>query len=100
MTGAGGEVKSTHLIRDDLYTLDSYMTESSANSEKIQMMKKMMSMAMEMSLTDRQREVVQLYYLDGKKVPEITEILQISRQSVHRLLRVSKKKLEKIKNIF
>ena len=103
MTGAGGEVRYTPLIRnnlDGLYTLDPYMTDASTNDEKIQRMKVMLKTAMEISLTDRQREVVQLFYFDNKKVNEIAIELKISRQSVHKLLSKSKKKLEKLKNIF
>ena len=87
MTGAGGEVKSTHLIRDNLdklYTLDSYMDKPATNIDRLQHMKQLLSTAMEFSLTNRQREVVEMYYIDEKKAVEIAGDLGISRQAVHK----------------
>ncbi len=103
MTGAGGEVKRSHLIRNNLeglYFLDPYMDRPATNSKQIMRMKKLLRIAMEVALTDRQREVVRLYYLDEKKAIEIAGELGISKQAVHRLLRDSIIKLKRIKNIF
>jgi RNA polymerase sigma factor (sigma-70 family) len=103
MTGAGGEVKSTHLIRDDfegLYTLGPGMEKPATNSDKIRKMKHLLKVAMEISLTSRQRQVVQLFYFDGKKAQEIADEMHISKQAVYRLLKDSRMKIEKIKNIF
>jgi RNA polymerase sigma factor (sigma-70 family) len=51
-------------------------------------------MAMDLSLTDKQREVVRMYYIDNKKMPEIAEILGINKSSVHKILKRAIKKLE------
>lgn len=97
-------MKRSHLIRDSslegLFTLDPYMDKPATNADRIRRMKQLLSTAMELSLTNRQREAVQLYYLEEKKVIDIARELGISRQAVHKLLRLSRNKLQKIKNIF
>ncbi|PYG90150.1 RNA polymerase sigma factor (sigma-70 family) [Ruminiclostridium sufflavum DSM 19573] len=85
---------------ESLYTLDSYMDKAATNAENIKRMKRLLKVAMQFSLTDRQREVVRLHYLEDKKVVEVAEELGISRQAVYKLLRISRKKLQKLKNIF
>lgn len=103
MTGAGGEVKRSHLIRDNLdslYTLGPGMEKPATNEEKIKRMKQLLKVAMQFSLTDRQREVVRLYYLEDKKVVEVAQELGVSRQAVYRILKDSRTKLKKIKKIF
>jgi RNA polymerase sigma factor (sigma-70 family) len=57
-------------------------------------------MAMDLSLTDKQREVVRMYYIDNKKMPEIAEILGINKSSVHKILKRAIKKLEFSKKYF
>lgn len=96
-------MKRSHLIRDNLeglYTLGPGMDKPATNAESIQKMKRMLKVAMEFSLTDRQREVVQMYYFERMKVVEVAEELYISRQAVYRILRDSRLKLKRIKNIF
>ena len=96
-------MKRSHLIRDNLeglYTIGPDMEQPATNAEKIKRMKQLLKVAMQFSLTDRQREVVHLYYLEDKKAVEVAEELHISRQAVYKLLRLSRKKLKKIKNIF
>ena len=96
-------MKRSHLIRDNLeglYTLGPGMEKPTTNAEKIKRMKQLLKVAMQFSLTDRQREVVGLYYIEDKKAVEVAEELHISRQAVYKLLGLSRKKLKKIKNIF
>ncbi len=96
-------MKRSHLIRDSLeglYTLGPGMDKPATNAEKIKRMKRMLKVAMEFSLTDRQREVVRLYYLEEKKAVEVAQELHISRRAVYKTLQVARKKLEKIKIFF
>lgn len=100
MTGVGGEVKHSHLIRDNLeglYTLDPYMDKPADNVDKRRRMKKLLSTAMEFALTVRQKTIIEMYYNQNKKVTQIAQELGISRQAVHKTLKQAKKKLEKIK---
>lgn len=102
MTGVGGEVRHSHLIRDNLaglYTPGPGMDKPATNTDSIKRMKQLLKIAMQCSLTDRQREVVQMHYMEEKGVTEIAKDLGISRQAVHRLLRDSRIKLKKLKNI-
>lgn len=100
MTGVGGEVKRSHLIRDsfeNLYTLGPDMEQPATNADKIRKMKQLLSTAMEFSLTDRQREVVQMNYLENKGAVEIAIELGISTRAVYKTLQVARKKLDKVK---
>lgn len=100
MIGAGGEVKRSHLIRDNLenlYTLGPGMDKPETNVEKIRRMKKLLSVAMEFSLTDRQKEIVEMYYIEDKGAAQIAVELGISRQAVHKTISQARRKLEKIK---
>lgn len=102
MTGAGGEVKNSRLIKDNLdglYTLGPDMEEPATNVDNIQKMKQMLKVAMEISLTTKQRQAVNLFYFDGLKATDIAKVMNISNQAVYRLLKDSRKKLEKLKNI-
>ncbi len=100
MTKDGGGVRHSHLTRDNLeglYTLGPGMEKPATNAEKIKKMKQFLKVAMQFSLTNRQRQVVRLYYLEEKKAVEVAEELHISRQAVYRILKDSRIKLKKIK---
>lgn len=103
MTKDGGGVRRTRRTQDrldGLYTLGPGMEQPATNDDSIKQMKRLLKVAMEVSLTDRQRQVVQMHYIDGQRVVEIAAELGISRQAVHKLLKLSRRKLKKIKNIF
>lgn len=85
---------------EGLYTLGPGMEKPATNADSIKQMKRLLKVAMEVSLTDRQRQVVQMHYIDGQRVVEIAAKLGISRQAVHKLLKLSRRKLKKLKNIF
>lgn len=96
-------MKRSHLIRGDLeglYTLGPGMEKPGTNAEHIKKMRHLLKVTMEISLTKRQRQIVQLFYFEGKKAQEIAEEMHVSKQAVYRLLKDSRAKLEKIKNIF
>lgn len=63
-------------------------------------MKKLIRIVIEVSLSPRQKEVVDLYYMQGKKMPEISKILHISIQAVSSYLKAGRRKIEKIKKYF
>lgn len=63
-------------------------------------MKILLDMAVDLSLTNKQRDVVRLYYSEGKKVSEIAELLGICESGVYKILKRAIKKLDKCKKIF
>lgn len=69
---------------EGLFTLDPFMDKPESNVEKIMRMKQVLKVAMQFSLTDRQKEVIELYYLDDKKAVDIAKEWGISRQYIKR----------------
>lgn len=63
-------------------------------------MKDMLSALLEMACTEKQKQVMELYYKSGKKVPEIAAMLGVSRQNIYRMLKTVRKKLEESKKYF
>lgn len=98
-----GEMKNIHSIienQENLYTLGPFENKPGDNTEKIEKMKKLIKVIMDQELTERQRQIVELYYLEGKKMPEIADILGTSKQNIEKCLKAAIKKIKKIKNIF
>lgn len=96
-------MRSIHAIlenTENLYTLNPYTTKSSTNYKDREKMKKFLTVAVEVVLTDKQRQVVEMYYIDNKNIPEIAEILGKNKSTVQRTLNTAVEKLKKsLKNI-
>lgn len=60
-------------------------TESN-NSEKHRLMLKIMRNIIENELTDRQRQMIGLYYFKRMNIPEIAELLKVNRSTVSRTI--------------
>lgn len=60
-------------------------TESS-NSAKHRMMLKILRKVIEEALTERQREMITLYYFDRDNIPQIAEKLGVNRSTVSRTI--------------
>jgi RNA polymerase sigma factor (sigma-70 family) len=63
-------------------------------------MKKFLASAIEIVLTEKQRRVLEMYYVDKKNIPEIANILEVHKSTVQRTLKVAVEKLKKNKRIF
>ena len=103
MTKDGGEVRNTRSIsenQESLYIVDPFDDSPATNSGRISQMKKLLHSTINISLTNRQKQVFEMYYIDGKKMPEIADILGVNKSSVYRALKGSIKKIEKNKKIF
>ena len=100
MIGGIGEMRDTRLIQDipieDTYSLDPYMTKPATNQAERVKMKKYLHSAIIFALTDKQRQVLKMYYDEGKNMVEIAEILGIKKQSVQGLIKRAKAKLLKV----
>jgi len=51
-------------------------------------------------LTERQKQIVDLYYIDQKNIVEISNVLEVNKSTVQRTLKRAVKKLILAKNIF
>ncbi|MEN6316723.1 MAG: sigma-70 family RNA polymerase sigma factor [Clostridiaceae bacterium] len=78
-----------------MFIVDPFNNEAATNSDKINQMKKVMNGILNYSLTDRQRQVFEMYYRDNIKMPEIAEILGISKSSVYDSLNGARKKIKR-----
>lgn len=103
MKGDGGEVKSTRSTNanpENTFTLSPFTTKPSTNKKDLSNMKKMLGAAINITLTEKQRQVAVMYYTEEKKIPEIAQILNINKSTVSRTLRRAEQGLEKIKLIY
>lgn len=63
------------------------------NSEQLRRLRRNLRRAREQELTDRQREMVSLYYDQGMTMPQIAERLGVNRSTVSRTLRRARDRL-------
>lgn len=63
------------------------------NSEQLRRLRQNLRRAREQELTDRQREMVSLYYDQGMTMPQIAEHLGVNRSTVSRTLRRARDRL-------
>jgi RNA polymerase sigma factor (sigma-70 family) len=95
-------VKHTHATNESLdllYTLDPH-DDFNTNDEERERMKKYMTGVINEFLTDRQRQIVKMYYGEAMNSNEIAKKLGIGAKSVHKILAVSMKKIQQHKKIF
>ena len=70
----------------------------SDNSEKHRLMLKILRKVISEELTERQREVITLYYFDRANIPQIAEMLGVNRSTVSRTISRGRRNImEKIK---
>ena len=63
------------------------------NSEQLSRLRRNLRRAREAELTDRQREILALYYDKGMRMTEIAKALGINRSTVSRAIRRAKERL-------
>lgn len=63
------------------------------NSEQLSRLRRNLRRAREQELTERQREMVSLYYDQGMTMPQIAEQLGVNRSTVSRTLRRARDRL-------
>lgn len=71
----------------------------STNSNQIEKLKKILYKAIEEVLTDRQKEILIIYYFEEKTMEQIAEELNINKSTVSRTLQRAEKNLKKIAKI-
>jgi RNA polymerase sigma-70 factor (ECF subfamily) len=72
-----------------------FETENS-NSEHIKTLKKYMSDIINEELTERQREIVMMYYYENRNISEIADTLSVNPSTISRSLARSRKNIFRI----
>ena len=83
----------------DLIAFSLYQQGSSNRPER-ERMKKILTRAIRHELTDRQRDCVMMYYLEGMKMKDIAQALNLSRSTVTRHIQSATRKLRKVASYY
>lgn len=82
---------------DALFCYDEFLKSSNRDAEQQTLnAKRAIVMAINEELTARQREILLLYYFEGKSMVEIAKMLGINKSSVSRLISRAKLRIEKV----
>lgn len=82
-----GNIKCKGRVRRQMPEFALYLRENAGNSdETMARLKAALPIAMREDLTKRQREVVELYYMEGLTIRQVGEILAIDYTTVSRTL--------------
>lgn len=98
MRGGTAEMSSTRYRRGGIYAADMavYTRQmGETNDHEMSILRRNLGRAMREELTDRQREVMTLYYCDGKNMREIGEELSIDKSTVSRTISRGEKRLRR-----
>ncbi|MBR4283065.1 MAG: sigma-70 family RNA polymerase sigma factor [Clostridia bacterium] len=91
------KIVSLGQYEDNLFSLDRfYENDLKMNNEQRLNAENAVIMAIDEELTNKQREVLLLYYFEGKSTIEIAKMLGVNKSSVSRLLSRAKKRIEKV----
>lgn len=91
------KIVSLGQYEDNLFSLDRfYENNLKMNNEQKSSAENAVIMAIDEELTDKQRNVLLLYYFEGKSIIEIAKMLGVNKSSVSRLLSRAKMRIEKV----
>lgn len=79
----------------DMAEYSRQISERNTNSEEYSRLKRNLLRALKEDVTDRQRQVLRLYYADGKNMREIGEILGIHKSTVSRTIKRGERRLRR-----
>lgn len=79
------------------YTLYQQGTSNRLERER---MKQILTRAIRHELTDRQRDCITMYYLEGKKMKDIAQELHLSKSTVTRHIQSATRKLQKVASYY
>ena len=80
---------------ENMIAFDRYQQKGSNNRDRQRMMK-ILVRAMKTELTDRQRDCMTLYYLNGMKMKDIAADLGLSKSTVTRHIQAAARKLRHV----
>ena len=72
----------------------------STNRPELERMKRILARAIRYELTDRQRDCITLYYLEGMKMKDIAGMLALSKSTVSRHISAATRKLRQIASYY
>lgn len=72
----------------------------SGNRPERERMKKILTRAIRHELTERQRDCIMMYYLEGLKMKDIAEALHLSKSTVTRHIQSATRKLRKVASYY
>lgn len=91
------KIVSLGQYEDNLFSLDKfYQNDLKMNNDQRLSAENAVIMAIDEELTNKQREVLLLYYFEGKSTIEIAKMLGVNKSSVSRLLSRAKMRIEKV----
>lgn len=64
------------------------------NRKQLDQIKNYLSKAIDEELTDRQKQIINMFFFDGKTLTEISNVLEINKSTVSRHITRSKEKLK------
>lgn len=79
------------------YSLSQHGADNRAERAK---MKRIMLRAIRHELTDRQRECVMMYYLEGMRMKDIADAMHLSKSTVTRHIQSAMRKLRKVASYY
>lgn len=74
--------------------------QGSSNRLERERMKQILIRAIKHELTDRQRDCVTMYYLEGMKMKDIAQAMHLSRSTVTRHIQSATRKLRKVASYY
>ena len=84
-------------FRENIKSLEMYKINNSGdNSEQSTALKRVLRSVIDHELTERQREIIILYYFEGKNILEIGECLCINKSTVSRHLGKARVRIERV----
>ncbi|HBE15476.1 MAG TPA: hypothetical protein DCY72_04440 [Ruminococcaceae bacterium] len=72
----------------------------SSNRMERERMKTILTRAIRRELTDRQRDCITMYYLEGMKMKDIADALHLSRSTVTRHIQSATRKLRRVASYY
>ncbi len=83
----------------DIIAFSLYQQGSSNRMER-ERMKAILTRAIRRELTDRQRDCITMYYLEGMKMKDIADALHLSRSTVTRHIQSATRKLRRVASYY
>lgn len=80
------------------YTLgysDPHDNSDENNAERLARLKRLMHQVIQCRLTERQKEMLVLYYFEHKSMPEIAQMLEVNKSTVSRTLNRAQNNIRK-----